>query len=339
MLSRLALRAMFIALATLPTAGALVASADDGPPPGQDAPGRAPLTVLRDAPAARREVVVLVGGLGSSAQDSSFDAVIAALGDRYDVVRFGADPAHPYDTLGPIDSSARELAAQVRELGSRSAGVSIIAHSMGATVADRAIGSGLSGADGLTTYVALAAPHQRPAISIVAGGVLALAGPDAVVLRAALSPLRDPGTPAVGDLADARATSAPEGVARLDLRLATDQLVLAHDSATPGVETRTLLPSTARGLEGHGGALADPRVLALTREAIESRRAPVDTRSGAERAVTGVVARVNDGAVELALAALALLLLGVVVALKRQTFASRVLLRPLARRVLEAGAR
>ncbi|MDO8562668.1 MAG: hypothetical protein Q7S25_02375, partial [Candidatus Limnocylindria bacterium] len=122
MFARIALRAMVIALATLPAAGALVASADDGPPRDQDSVGRPSRTVLlptalrvgstrtsetepgrgvprsggpfgareaqsavapsRDAPPAR-ELVLLIGGLESTPTDGAFDVLAA---------RFAADP-------------------------------------------------------------------------------------------------------------------------------------------------------------------------------------------------------------------------------------------------------
>ena len=165
MFARIALRAMLIALATLPAVGALVASADDGPPRRPDATGRPSGTVLRQirplppsgavpdtsfsatAPAAfaaipgaaagARELVLFVGGMSSTLDDGTFAVLAGRLaGDpRYEVRRFGADPRYPYDTRQALDPSADALIAEIRERAPMYSGVDLVTHSMGGAVA------------------------------------------------------------------------------------------------------------------------------------------------------------------------------------------------------------
>ncbi|HKY50574.1 MAG TPA: hypothetical protein VJP45_04905, partial [Candidatus Limnocylindria bacterium] len=150
----------------------LVASADEGPPlPGSEAgpPLRPPLTVLRatdratgttSSGAARRELIVLVGGYASDANDDVFDELRGRLaGQGYEVVRFGRDLG-TYDTYGSVDANAARLRDSVRSISTDYGGVHLVTHSMGGVVADRAFALGLSANDGVTTYVAWAAPHH-----------------------------------------------------------------------------------------------------------------------------------------------------------------------------------
>ena len=90
----------------------------------------------------------------------------------------------------------------------------------------------------------------------------------------------EPDSPAVRDLARVRATVAPQGIVRLDLREATDVLVTASDARDPGVPSRILTGA----IEGHGGILNDPQALDLTTRTIATRRVPPDERSLALRA-------------------------------------------------------
>lgn len=382
MFAGIALRAMVIALATLPAAGALVASADDGPPRDQDAAGRPSRTVLRPtelrpapvhlggsahsgevsghaepvralprsaeppgahgalpAPAPSRdtppasELVLLVGGLASTTTDGAFDALAArfAADPRYELRRFGADPRHPYDTRGALDPSADALVAQIREEAPRYAAVHLVTHSMGGAVVDRAFERGLSARDGLRTVVSLAPPRSGATIARASTGVLAAAGEDAPLVRGILAPVHDPGLAAVRDLARGRpVVTAPPGVTRLDLRLATDALVLARDASAPGTDSRTLLPSTAGGLEGHGAILRDPRALALATATVTDGRTPPDDRSLVERVVTDEVASLDDRAVRVALLVTVAALLALVVALRVRRIVPPVLITPLA---------
>src|SRR5204862_675838 len=98
-----------------------------------------------------------VSGVNSSAQDPTFDALQARLFDDpgYEVHRFGADPAYPYDTQGSLDQAAGNLTNEIRDLGRTHPAVHIVAHSMGGDVVDRAFALGLSASDGVATYVAL----------------------------------------------------------------------------------------------------------------------------------------------------------------------------------------
>ncbi|MBM4421685.1 MAG: hypothetical protein FJ034_08935, partial [Chloroflexi bacterium] len=304
------LRAVLVAAAVLCTAGAHSASADDGPP--SDAAGRHPQTVLRGTPA--RQLVIFVGGLGSQPNDGAFDRIADAFRDspRFEVIRFGADPAFPYDASGPIDGSARALVAQVRNRAPAYAGVHLVTHSMGGVVADRALAHGLSQRDGLRSYVAIAAPHDGSAVARAAVGTLDAAGDEASVVREALAMVADIGAPAVRDLAAPRITPPAQGIARLDIRSATDQLVLRSDARSSS--ERTLLPPGIGldDLNGHGGVLRDARTIELVRRTVTTGLVPADSRGPHERAFAGLVSAVNDRAVAAALLVAAAALLSLV---------------------------
>jgi pimeloyl-ACP methyl ester carboxylesterase len=316
--------ATFLAWAALP-ALALVASADEGPPlPPLDAgpPLRPPLTVLRAAErvppatsaprttttttattsAPKRELIILVGGLGSGADGHVFDAFRARVASEggYDVIRFGQD-AGVYDTEGAVDANAEQLRDTVRSVSGGYGGVHIVTHSMGGVVADRAFALGLSASDGVTTYVAWAAPHDGAHAAAALQNTLTVSGPARQDTRVFTAQYRDPDSPAVRDLARARAPAPPQGVARLDLRLATDVLVSTADASDPGVASRILLPATIGELEGHGGILQSKEAFDLTIATIRTRAVPPDERGMALRAASGAVAQTIDNHAQLVL--------------------------------------
>ncbi len=327
--------ATFVAWAVLP-ALALVASADEDPPlPPVDAgpPLRPPLTVLRAverAPSAsaiaanapKKELIVLVGGYASGAEDDVFDAFRARVAQEggYDVVRFGRDLGS-YDTFGAVDANAVRLRDSIRTASTGYGGVHIVTHSMGGVVADRAFELGLSAADGVTTYVAWAAPHDGAHAAQALQTTLTVSGPVRDDTRAfTAAHFRDPDSAAVHDLARAHVSGPPPGVARLDLRLATDGLVSTADARDPGVASRVLLPGSFGELEGHGGILRSDEALDLTLATIRTHAVPPDERAMALRAASEVVAQSVDGHAQLALAAVCgLCLLGGIGGLLRRT--------------------
>src|SRR5712691_6959541 len=278
---------------------ALIASADEGSPAapaGASPPIRPPLGVLRHVDAARAslvplahappELVVLVGGYQSCAcpDDGTFDALRTrlAIAGGFSVVRFGADQRFPYDTFGPIDTSAANLRDQIRSLSSDYAGVHIVTHSMGGVVADRAFAQGLSRADGVVTYVSWSAPHDGSDAARAVELTRTVTGADLAPVREGLLWLKmEPDSPAVRDIARVRATTPPPGVVRLDLREATDVLVTGRDARDAGVASRIL---TAQR-EGHGGILDDPEAIDLTVATMSSRRVPPDARPRAAQIV------------------------------------------------------
>ena len=285
--------------------GALVAAGDDGPPrtPPVDRPTRtvlrpselpdqAPLVVAKPSD---KIVIMLVSGIGSDAPDNTFDALVSALDydPRYEIHRFGGDPAHPYDTRGSLDSNADQLTSEIRELAKTHPKIEIIAHSMGGDVVDTAFRRGLSASDKVETYVALASPHDGSTEAKMAQPFLWLSGLFRVEteFRAITAGFaQDVGSPAVGDLATVRAGPPPAGVTRFDLRIATDAIVTAPDARTPNVESRTLLPSTFAAIEGHGGAVTDPFAIDLVAATVTTGHLPPpDARGGLLKAAASVV--------------------------------------------------
>jgi hypothetical protein len=255
---------------------------------------------------------MLVSGIGSEAHDPTFDALVSALlaDPRYEVHRFGADPAHPYDTLGSIDANADQLTAQIRELAKTHPKVEIVAHSMGGVVVDSAFRRGLSVADKVDTYIALASPHDGSTLARVGETFLDIA--DWLGIKAEFREVsayvgHDLGAQAVKDLASAHAQPVPPGVNRVDVRIATDGIVIAPDARTPGTREQLLLPSRV-SLEGHGGATVDPRVLEIVTSTIASRPQPATDWRGQilERAAAVVSAIVTRIAVPFFCAACAL---------------------------------
>jgi hypothetical protein len=117
-------------------------------------------------------------------------------------------------------------------------------------------------------------------------------------------------------------------VVRLDLRLATDELVSASDARDPGVESRVLLPTTLRDWEGHGGILDNDQALDLTLATIKYKVVPADDRGTVLRTAAQVISDRTSGLVEgLADPVFAglcmVIILGGVGALIRRTFSWR----------------
>lgn len=285
--------------------GALVAAGDDGPPRAS-ATGRPTRTVLRPtelpdqappivAKQSDKIVIVLVSGIGSDAPDPTFDALISALDydPRYEIHRFGGDPAHPYDTHGPLDANADQLTAEIRDLAQTHPKIEIVAHSMGGDVVDTAFRRGLSAADKVETYVALASPHDGSTEARLGQFFLGLSelvgvGTEFRAITAGVA--QDVGSPAARDLATVRAGPPPAGVTRFDLRIATDGIVTAPDARTPNIESRTLLPSTLPAIEGHGGAVTDPFAIELVAATVTTGHLPLpDARGGLLKAAASTV--------------------------------------------------
>ncbi len=198
---------------------------------------------------------------------------------RYDVRRLGGLPDYPYDSHGSLDAAATALTNEIRDLGPAYTGVHLVAHSMGGAVVDRAFARGLGRDDGVVTYVALASPHNGSLASQLGQGVIGLEGAGFPAFRGILGKVQDPGSVAAADLAAARPVAPPPGVARLDLRMSSDAVVLRRDAYDPGVESRVLSPMDGGLLAGHGGVTVDPQAVALVRATIDRRQAPPDGRA------------------------------------------------------------
>jgi PGAP1-like protein len=335
--------ATFVGWALLP-ALALVASADGDPPlQPEDAgpPLRPPLTVLRatekapltfthsteepnmSADRPKRQLIVLVGGYASESNDKTFDKFRerVARESGYDVVRFGHDLG-AYDTFGAVDANARRLRDSIRSVSGAYDGVHIVTHSMGGVVADRAFGLGLSASDGVTTYVAWAAPHDGAHAAGAMQTALAVSGPAREDTRSFTTTyFRDPDSAAVRDLARADPSGPQPGVARLDLRLATDALVSSGDARNPGVPHRVLMPKTIDEVEGHGGILKSEQAFDLTLATIKSRSVPPDQRSRLLVTASEAFALKVDESAQIVLGGVcSLVIIGGIGALVRRTF-------------------
>lgn len=313
-----------LALPLLLLSGA-AASADEGPSRTVE---RA--TELPPPRASDKELILLVGGLGSHPHDGAWDELIERYESdpRYEIRRFGTDPLLPYDTDGDLDANAQRLTAQVRTLAQRYQAIHLVAHSMGGAVADRSFATGLSSADGVQTYVALASPHNGSTAARIATSTLALAGAEAADLRdLARAVAHDPGSEATQDLAQRYPSSTPADVTRLDLRLATDLVVRGPDADVAGVDSRVLLPSAPESLEGHGGILRDDAALELVTSTIQAGAPPPDRRGAVLREATALVSKTADDVALLGLLATAAAALTLAAILRRRrslTFAERV---------------
>jgi len=239
-------------------------------------------------------VVLLVSGIGSDAPDNTFDALISALDydPHFEIHRFGGDPAHPYNTRGSLDANADELTSEIRELARTHPKIEIVAHSMGGAVVDEAFRRGLSASDKVESYVALAVPHDgstEARLGQVFLGLSELLGVSRE-FRAITAVKEDVGSGAAQDLATLQAGPPPVGVTRIELRVATDGIVTAPDARTPGVQSRTLLPSTISALEGHGGVTMDPFAIELVAATVATGKLPPpDTRGWLLQTAAGAV--------------------------------------------------
>ena len=320
MVSGAVIRAFVIALALL-SAGGFTASADDGRPPAPSGTGHPPtsgpipLTELRPseiqtapvptlapgsdplieplrAPARKKELVLFVGGYGSKVDDGAFEGLMARFPpDRYDVRRLGDDPRFPYDTYGGVDANASVLTDEIRAIGGDYSAVNIVSHSMGGVVADRAFASGLSSADGVRTYVAIAGPHSGADFARAPAFILPIIGPVKEIVRAGgVAAARDPESAAIRDIATARPISPPAGVARVDVSLATDGVVNEFDARDPDVPQRLFLPATLRELlDGHGGSLVNRQIADLVVETVRTHEVPADRRDPITRLIAPIL--------------------------------------------------
>ncbi|TMG33719.1 MAG: hypothetical protein E6H94_10685, partial [Chloroflexi bacterium] len=174
----------------------------------------------------------------------------------YHVERLGADPANPYDSYQHLDTSADALIKEVRsKAASYPGGVHIISHSGGAGVVDRAFAKGLSAADGVRSFQAVAPPHNGSTVAWWTDLVLPSLGQATDYVRAILmsaTPLPDPESDAMHDLAHLRRTAPPPGVVEVDYTLASDTFVMEQDNFHPGVPLRLYTPQDLHQLAvGH----------------------------------------------------------------------------------------
>jgi hypothetical protein len=274
-----------------------------GPPASADggcgAPGRPACTLLRptesdsrpDAPFGAGDCVVLIGGLGSSAESTALalDPLLARA-DGVTVTTLA------YDSLGRIGPAARALRDHVERISPSCGAIHLIAHSMGGVVADRAFSLGLSVRDRIATYIPLASPHNGSTIARALCGVGGIDAGYVELLRriAELLGQPDPSSAAICDLAMVGPAREPRGVATARLRLVTDPLVPRRDHLAPHRDVRELLPVEPEELEGHGGILRSAQARRVVERALADRAVPADDRDLAQREAATLASAVAD---------------------------------------------
>ncbi len=288
-------------LLALILAGIAVAGPLSAPAAACGGPGRPPCSILRPpaataapAPPGAPRCALLVGGIGMNVYDPGYTsfAEIAAAMPGAEIHTFS------YDTYGPIAAAALALRDEARRIASGCSEVHIVAHSMGGVVADRAFSLGLGAADRVTTYVALASPHNGATAARLLCGIGDVDERSTSLLRAAAARVGAPDVTAtaVCDLAATTAPRPPRGVDAVRLRLVTDEIVLRDDWADRRADARELLPQKDAPIDeanGHAAILRDARVLATIRGAARDEIAS-DARDALERAAAVVVDRVAN---------------------------------------------
>lgn len=281
---RCALVPLLLALALIPALGTS-ASADTG----CGGVGKPPCTILRPVAAPERdrssvgwgqECIVIVGGLGSPTDTSDYDFFGTVLGDLrtnidYRPVRFGVD-AGDYDTTGAISRSGSALREVIRRISADCDAIHLLAHSMGGVVVDRALSKLEPMAHGISTYVAMASPHNGATMARLLRAVVEhdplTAAAVSTVANALDAP--DPSWDAVHDLVTARAPLRIPRVEHVRLRMLTDEIVFARDNQDRRVDVREYPPASGAEILGHGGIVHNERVQSVVRETIRSGRVP-----------------------------------------------------------------
>ena len=296
--------------------GGMAAAEDDGRKPPCTVPDRGPsCTILRPPPPPQRvapldapECIVAVGGLGSDNDDfltpregDTFGTLLAPFrGDpRYVIHRFGSQLEHPdlfpYKTYGSIDADARALRDFVRSLSSSCRAIHVVAHSMGGDVADRAFSLGLSGADGVQTYLPISTPHNGALIAwlLTRADDMSPAGNEALrtiseTLRGMGLQAHDVTSPAVRDLAVITPPlQEPRGVrVVLRQRLPTDEIALFPDTRSRLYPLEERLPAAdGDGMEweGHGHSLTNAEIRDTTVAVIRTGVVPPYAPSRTDR--------------------------------------------------------
>ncbi|MGH2378528.1 MAG: esterase/lipase family protein [Candidatus Limnocylindria bacterium] len=281
--------ALLLALALPVPAGA------DG---GCGAPGRPACTVLRPLAATAPspvglgapDCVVQIGGLGSTAGSTAR----AFEGLRIDGA---AVSVLDYDAVGKVAAAAEALRHHVARISPSCDAIHLVAHSMGGVVADRAFSKGLSGAEGIATYLPLASPHNGSSLARELCGVGDGDPEYAALLRhlSSLLDLPDPTADGICDLAQVQPPRPPRGVSTARLRLVTDPLVLRRDHAAPYRDVRELLPLEPAEAEGHSGILASAQAREIVRSSIAERSVAADGRGAAYRLAADSASRGAEG--------------------------------------------
>lgn len=256
------LRTFALSLLVFPL-GAVMASADDGPPRVLSAAGplRPSETVERVQGADPVAALFVIGGYGSDPRDvSGFAALAARFPDR-EILYFGSEDS-TYETRGPIAANANNLTEYVRTSVKRYdiAEAAVYGHSQGGVVADAAFAAGLGERDHVAAYVSVGSPHRGATLAEVtlrtrdaAGGAVESVG---AIMR--LIGGSDGSDPAVHDLAQRKGPERPAGVRTTTIAVLNDEVVLGRDAHVSGARNVTLfVPS----LEPHGGSARDARVL------------------------------------------------------------------------------
>lgn len=269
------LRLLVLTLALVSWPAAVVA-ADDGPPriplsaAGRSHPAE---TIARPVNVGRRELVLFVGGYRSDPADPAFFAPLAALFPDMQVGYFGLGGLR-YDTTGPLAANGANLAEEVRRRARLDdpPRVHLVGHSLGGLVIDEAIREGLTARDGLSSVVAIAAPHAGSTIASTARTALALAGPAEDEARLILRVVgdTDASDAAFRDLAVRRAARAPRDVRMVQVTAFADELVFARDTHVAGAER---VVASAR-FPRHGEIVKSSKTQRVTSAVVRGKATP-----------------------------------------------------------------
>jgi hypothetical protein len=138
---------------------------------------------------------------------------------------------------------------------------------MGGVVVDRALATLDPAAYGISTYVALASPHNGATLARAVRAVSAVSETLGV---------GDLTSDAVDDLATMRAPRRIPRVEHVRLRMRTDPLVLHRDNFDRRVDVREFDPASLGEIEGHVRIVHDRRVQDIVRGTIVSGRVPTE---------------------------------------------------------------
>lgn len=280
-------------------ANVTVAAADDGSPcllstagSLRSTSGLAPTyTILRPVAksAAAQDLILVVGGLGTTPGDDGMRALFAEALSRVPDVTYayfgdgapgGMTESATYDTQGPLDVNALILVRTTRQWIALDdiSRVDVLAHSMGGVVTMAAIDRyGLGAKDGLVSATLLDSPTRGSTAAALIEDGLRRAGAaqaEAVALGCGISGGIAADSAAVGDLAKRKSPAAPRDVRIVSVCAADSTVVDTKDCGVDGGVN--IFTWTGGGLESHGAITSDPQAHAAFAANVAGQPIPRD---------------------------------------------------------------